>query len=253
MNVTGDVLPLTGERTVPGIAAENYWFRRHEAAYRFAAGFVAGHEVLEIGCGEGYGTAQLSSVATRILGIDYDATTITHAAGTYPQVAFARANLAALPVTTRRVHSVVALQVIEHVWNHPEFVRECLRVLRPGGLLLVTTPNRLTFSPGLDTPVNPFHTKEFTADELVDLVSGCGFDVTHVLGLHAGVRLERLDGKHGGSFVGAQLAAPPQQWSAQLRGDVAAVRAEDFPIVAADVHDVNESLDLVVLARRPAG
>ena len=246
-----DALPLTGERTVPGIPAENYWFRRHEIAYAFAQPLVAGLTVLEVGCGEGYGTAMLARTASSVLGIDYDAITIAHAASRYPRARFARGNLAALPVRSASVDLVATLQVIEHVWNHPEFVRECLRVLRPGGLLLVTTPNRLTFSPGLDTPVNPFHTKEFTATELVDLLARCGFVGAEVRGLHAGARLRGLDAEHGGSFVDAQLAAPPDGWSAQLAADVASVVADDFAVLAAEVHEVDESLDLVVLARRP--
>jgi SAM-dependent methyltransferase len=246
-------LPLTGERTVPGVPAENYWFRRHEVAYQFAVPFVAGRSVLEVGCGEGYGTALLASAADRILGVDYDAPTVAHARATYPRASFVRANLAALPVASRAVDVVATLQVVEHVWNHPEFVRECLRVLRPGGQLLVTTPNRLTFSPGLDAPVNPFHTHEFTATELVDLLTRCGFEIDSVRGLHAGPRLAALDGKHGGSFVDAQLAAPPDEWSEQLREDVISVRSADFAVLAADVYGVDESLDLVVLARRPVG
>ena len=243
-------LPLTGERTGPGIAAENYWFRRHEAAYEVAVPYVAGRSVLEVGCGEGYGTALLASAAGRVLGVDYDALTVAHAAASYPQASFVRANLAALPVPSASVDVVATLQVIEHVWNHPEFVRECLRALRPGGLLLVTTPNRLTFSPDPDAPVNPFHTHEFTSAELTDLLSTCGFAIDRVLGLHAGPRLRALDTHYRG-FVTAQLAAPPERWSERLRDDVAAVGTRDFAVLAADVHSVDESLDLVVLARRP--
>lgn len=245
-------LPLTGERTVPGIPEENYWFRRHQVAYEFALPYATGRSVLEVGCGEGYGTALLASVARQILGVDYDAYTAVHAAATYPQAWFVRANLAALPVRSASIEVVATLQVIEHVWNHPQFVRECLRVLRPGGLLLVTTPNRLTFSPGLDEPVNPFHTKEFTAAELTELLASCGFQIDTVLGLHPGERLRELDRVHAGSFVDAQLASPPEHWSTRLRRDVAAIDTADFTVLAADVHDVDESLDLLVLARRPA-
>ena len=135
-----------------------------------------------------------------------------------------RANLAALPVASRSVDLVATLQVIEHVWDHPQFVRECLRVLRPGGRLLVTTPNRITFSPGLERPVNPFHTVEFSAAELVTLLQSCGFAVETVAGLHAGSRLAGLDAVHGGSFVDAQLSTVPAQWDATLRADVESVR-----------------------------
>jgi SAM-dependent methyltransferase len=248
--ITG-ILPLTGERTVPGVPDENYWFRRHEIAYRFALPYVAGKGVLEVGCGEGYGTALLAGEAAGIVGVDYDALTTAHAATTYPQARFVRANLAALPMPSESVDVVATLQVIEHVWNHREFVGECLRVLRPGGLLFVTTPNRLTFSPGLDEPVNPFHTKEFTAGDLSELLVKCGFEIASVRGLHAGARLVGLDRVHGGSFVDAQLATPPDGWSATLRSDVESITSDDFAVLTDAERDVDESLDLVIMATRP--
>ena len=70
---------------------------------------------------------------------------------------------------------MVNFQVIEHLWDQPQFVRECARVLRPSGLLMVSTPNRITFSPGRDTPINPFHTRELNADELTELLVDAGF------------------------------------------------------------------------------
>jgi SAM-dependent methyltransferase len=249
--VSSASLPLTGERTVPGVPAENYWFRRHEIAYRFARAHVERRRVLEVGCGEGYGTALLAGAAAQVVGVDYDALTVAHAAARYPQAAFVRGNLAALPIASRSVDLLATLQVIEHVWNHGEFVAECLRVLRPGGRLLVTTPNRLTFSPGLDAPLNPFHTKEFTAAELTVLLTEGGLAIDEVRGLHAGPRLDAYDRAHGGSFVEAQLAAPPDAWSAALLADVESIAADDFTVVPAAERDIDRSLDLVVLAHRP--
>ena len=72
------------------------------------------------------------------------------------------ANLAALPLADSSVDIVINFQVIEHLWDQPQFVSECARVLRPGGRLLMSTPNRITFTPGSDTPVNPFHTGNST-------------------------------------------------------------------------------------------
>jgi 2-polyprenyl-3-methyl-5-hydroxy-6-metoxy-1,4-benzoquinol methylase len=239
-------LPLTGERTVPGIPAENYWFRRHEAAYEFLAPQAAGRVLLEVGCGEGYGTDLLARTAQRVLAIDYDATTLAHASNRYPSARFVRANLAALPVASGAVDVVATLQVIEHVWDHGQFIDECRRVLRPGGRLIVTTPNRLTFSPGLDAPVNPFHTKEFTAAELTGLIGARGFAVDAVLGLHAGPRLAELDARYG-SFVDAQLEVAPERWSAELLDDVTSIGTADFPI---HEREVDASLDLLVLAHR---
>lgn len=242
-------MPLTGERTVPGVPQENYWFRRHEAAYEFVAPLVAGRVALDVGCGEGYGPALLARSARRILGIDYDKLATAHAAHNHSQAYFVRANLAALPVPSASVDVVVTLQVIEHVWNHGEFVRECRRVLRPGGLLVVTTPNRLTFSPGLDEPANPFHTREFSAAELVHLLAVNGFDVQAASGLHGGPRVRELDRRYG-SFVEAQLSSPPDEWPAALRDDVASITTADFGVLAADRGDIDESLDLVILVRR---
>src|SRR5206468_3254482 len=91
-------LPLTGERTVPGIVEENYWFRRHEAAYLALRPYCVDAFVLEAGCGEGYGADLLARGAVGVLGLDYDALTLRHVARTYPGVYPARANLAALPV-----------------------------------------------------------------------------------------------------------------------------------------------------------
>ena len=86
------------------------------------------------------------------LGLDYDATAIGYAAATYagPRRGFAGANLAALPVRTGAADVVTALQLIEHVWDHAEFLRECHRVLRPGGQLVVTTPEPADLLPRLD-------------------------------------------------------------------------------------------------------
>ena len=244
-----DPLPLTGERTVPGIATENYWFRRHEAAYRHLVPHVAGATVLEVGSGEGYGTDLLAETARSVLGIDYDSAAVVHARSRYRLPRFVRGNLAALPVRSGSVDVVASLQVIEHVWDHAQFVRECLRVVRPGGRLFVTTPNRLTFSPGRETPLNPFHTKEFTAAEVTDLLAGCGLVVDAVLGLHAGPRLRELDARYG-SFVDAQLAGDPSSWTADLLADVVDVGTDDFVVRP---RDIDASLDLVVTAHRSSG
>ncbi|GAA4539647.1 methyltransferase domain-containing protein [Pseudonocardia xishanensis] len=242
-----ETLPLTGERTVPGIAHENYWFRRHEAVYAALAPRCAGRTVLEAGCGEGYGADLLARTAGRVVGLDYDALTAAHAARRYPDVAVARANLVALPVVTGSVDVVVSLQVVEHLWDQEGFLAECRRVLRPGGELLVSTPNRITFSPGRDTPLNPFHTRELSPAELADLVRGSGFADVRVLGLHHGPRLRTLDARHGGSLIDAQVAVVlgDGAWPADLLADVAAVTAADFVLTP---EDLDASLDLLVTA-----
>jgi SAM-dependent methyltransferase len=249
--VTPDsTLPLTGERTVPGIPEENYWFRRHEAVYVALRDLVAGAVVLEAGCGEGYGAGMLAEVAAGVLALDLDAVTAAHVARRYPGTGVARANLVALPVRDGGVDAVVSLQVIEHLWEQERFLRECFRVLRPGGALVVSTPNRLTFSPGRDTPLNPFHTRELSAAELAGLVRDAGFTDVEVHGVHHGPRLRELDARHGGSLVDAQVtvALAGGTWPAALRTDVESVTVADF---ALQPGEVDVSLDLVAFATRP--
>lgn len=248
--MTVEPLPLTGERTVPGVPQENYWFRRHEAAYVALRRYCVDAVVLEAGCGEGYGAELMAGVARLVVGLDYDAVTIGHVQRAYPRVRAVRGNLAGLPLRSSTVDVVANLQVIEHLWDQAGFLAECARVLRPGGRLLVTTPNRITFSPGRDTPLNPFHTRELSAAELAGLLRAAGLRVHELVGVHHGPRLRALDERYGGSIVGPQVAAVVAGggWPAGLLADVAAVSSADFEVRAAGI---DESLDLVAVAVRP--
>ena len=115
-------LPLTGERTVPGLAEENYWFRRHEVVYERLADRCAGRDVLEAGCGEGYGADLIADVARRVIGLDYDDSAVAHVTARYPRVEMLHGNLAALPLPDEAVDVVVNFQVIEHLWDQGQFV-----------------------------------------------------------------------------------------------------------------------------------
>ena len=240
---------------MPGIAHENYWFRRHEAVYRALAPDCRDAVVLEAGVGEGYGAALLAEGARRVVGLELDASTAVHVARRYgTALDVVRADLQALPLPDAAVDVIVTLQVIEHLADQPGFLRECARVLRPGGRLHCSTPNRLTFSPGnalTDRPLNPFHTRELAAEDLVPLVMDAGLAVSAVRGLHHGPRLAARDARHGGSLVDAQvaLALSGQEWPAALRADVEAVGVDEFDLRA---DDVDGSLDLVVSAVRPS-
>ncbi|HJQ44756.1 MAG TPA: class I SAM-dependent methyltransferase [Amycolatopsis sp.] len=244
-------LHLTGERTVPGVPAENYWFRRHEAAYRALLPYYVG-TVLEAGCGEGYGAALIAERAERVVALDYDEPTTAHVAGCYPQVGAVRGNLAFLPLRSSTVDVVANFQVIEHLWDQVGFLAECRRVLRPGGRLLVTTPNRLTFTPDSDIPLNPYHTRELAPSELDLLLREAGFEIELLHGLHHGPAVRALDERYGGSVIDAQLAVvmgslPGQaSWPEPLLADVAAIPADGF-----EIHGdrLDESLDLVAVAR----
>ncbi|HYT09417.1 MAG TPA: class I SAM-dependent methyltransferase [Mycobacteriales bacterium] len=240
-------LQLTGERTLPGVPVENYWFRRHEAAYDGLLPFCRGALVLEAGCGEGYGADRIATVASRVVAIDYDAGSAAHVARAYGRVRAVRGNVAALPFAGGAFEVVASLQVIEHLWDQPAFLAECRRVLRPAGTLLLSTPNRLTFAVA-NRPMNPFHHRELSARELTDLLTAGGFEVARLLGLRHGRRLRGLDRRFS-SLVDAQLAGPPSAWHPELRREVARVRTRDFELTG---DDLDGSLDLVVVAvRRP--
>jgi SAM-dependent methyltransferase len=247
--VTSPALTLTGERTLPGIPEENYWFRRHEAAYRWFARFTTGAIVVDAGAGEGYGAAGLRAMgARRVLALDYLPDVCAHVARTYAgRVDAVRGDLQHLPLRDGSIEVVANLQVLEHLHDQPGFLADCARVLRPAGTLLLTTPNRLTFSPGRDSPLNPFHTRELSAAELAELVAP-RFEVTRMLGLSHGPRLRRWEKRHG-SLIDAQLAHEPATWRPDVRRLVASVTTRDFVVSAADV---DASLDLVLVAyRRP--
>lgn len=231
-------LPLTGERTVPGLLQENYWFRRHEAAYAAAAVRCRGGRVLEAGAGEGYGAAAIHAAgAATVVALDYDAAAADHVRATYglPTV---RGNLVALPFTDGAFDAVLSLQTIEHLWDQAGFVAECARVLTPGGRLVLTTPNRATFPPG-----NPFHSRELTAAELTSLVGDTPLRVEALLGFRHGPRLD----SYPGDLVAEQLTADPDAWPARLAAFVAGITADDF-VLSPD--DLDGCLDLYLVAVR---
>jgi SAM-dependent methyltransferase len=248
-DTSGPWLPLTGERTIPDLDVENYWFRRHEVVYQRLAQRCAGRDILEAGFGEGYGADLLTGIARSVIGVDYDESAVAHVRARYPRVQAVHGNLAQLPLPDASVDVVVNFQVIEHLWDQPQFVDECRRVLRPSGVLMMSTPNRITFTPGSDTPINPFHTRELNAAELTELLVDGGFKVAALSGIFHGQRLRALDAKYGGSIIEAQIARAlaDAPWPPDLLADIAGITTDDFDLAAADIDD---SLDLVAIAVR---
>ena len=229
--------PLTGERTVPGVASENYWFQRHVAAYRLAASRVEG-VVVDAGCGEGYGSAILARRARRVIGLDIDGPTLAHARARYPAVGFVRAELSRLPVGT--VDGVVCLQVLEHLEDADGFLRECSRVLRPGGALVLSTPNRLTFPAG----INPFHIHEFDPRELETLL-GRRFSDVRLGGVTHGRRLRWLERALGEPIQQRLVRTPYPELPLPVRAALRTVTAGSF--VAC--RDAERALDLFAVCR----
>ncbi len=247
-------LVATGERTAPGLPDEEYWFARHEVAYRWIAQRLAPlRVVVDAGAGEGYGAAMLPGPA---IALEYDAAACAHIARAYPGVHVAQANLAALPLRSASADAITCLQVVEHLWDLRGFLRECRRALRPGGELVVTTPQRLTFSPGLDRgakPVNPFHVEEFDGEQLHALLEDAGFDTVEMRGVHHGPRLSEWEARHG-SIVTAQVSASLSgTWPTDLREMVRSVTTQDFVIDDAGMPAASTNIataqDLLAIAR----
>ncbi|MEQ4204557.1 methyltransferase domain-containing protein [Actinopolymorpha sp. B17G11] len=246
-----DALPLTGERTMPGIWHENYWFRRHEVVYHWvaeqflAAGAGPSWRVLDAGVGEGYGADLLRrTTGARVAALDYDADVTAHVRRTYPDVPVLRGNLVALPYASHVFDAVVSLQTIEHLWDQPAFLAECVRVTRPGGRIVLSTPNRLTFPPG-----NICHAHELVGSELRALLERAGLESTTVAGLHHGERILAWEHRHG-DLVKAQLADPPEDWSPELAAFVTSLVDEDFHLRAGigEGADLDAALDLLSVA-----
>ncbi|HWZ30421.1 MAG TPA: methyltransferase domain-containing protein [Bryobacteraceae bacterium] len=164
---------FTGERVVPGAVNEDLW-AEHIARYAFAARYVSGGRVLDLGCGTGYGTAELAPGSRDTIGIDISYDAVQYARLNYPlqNLHFLRGTVTALPIADASVDLITAFEVIEHLEDWPLLISEARRVLHPDGLFLVSTPNRLyyTDSRGTEGP-NPFHVHEFTFAEFRDALS----------------------------------------------------------------------------------
>lgn len=238
-----ETLPLTGERTAPGIPSENYWFQRHVAAYRFAARLLTG-TVVDAGCGEGYGSAILASSAAKVISLDVDLPTLSRAASRYRSAEFAVADLHRVPLADSSVDWIVCLQVIEHLENAHTFVREAARVLGPGGTLIVSTPNRLTFPSGL----NPFHSHEHDASELRELLSP-GFAEVRLLGTAHRAGIRWLEGALGEPLQHRLVRTPYGGLPPALRLMIRAISPRSFRIV----DEPDGALDLVAVCRSPRG
>lgn len=158
-------LALTGERTLPDVPEENYWFRRHLAVYEWIAPRCSGMDVVDMACGEGYGSAVLAARAARVTGVDANPEAHEHARAKYSahNLRFVRD---LVETHSERCDAVVFLQTIEHVQDPEGILRHFKSMLRPGGAVYVTTPNVLTLAPeGAEKSDNPWHVKEYRPEE----------------------------------------------------------------------------------------
>jgi SAM-dependent methyltransferase len=177
-------LELTGERTLPDVPAENYWYRRHLAVYEWIAARVVGAAVLDMACGEGYGSLVLARSAASVVGVDGNPEAHEHASLKYsrPGLSFAWGAVETFG-SPGTFDAVVFLQTIEHVVDPVAVLEHFRSLLKPGGVAYVSTPNVLTLAPqGAARSDNPWHLREYRADEFASLCGGV-FDRVEVLGL----------------------------------------------------------------------
>jgi 2-polyprenyl-3-methyl-5-hydroxy-6-metoxy-1,4-benzoquinol methylase len=160
-------LELTGERTLPDVPAENYWYRRHLAVYEWIGARVIGKRVLDMACGEGYGSAVLARGAASVLGVDANPEAFEHARLRYTaqNLQFER-GMVENHGEPGSYDAVVFLQTIEHVHDPVAVLRHFSSLLADGGVAYVSTPNLLTLAPpGAPKSSNPWHLKEYRAHE----------------------------------------------------------------------------------------
>ena len=158
-------LQLTGERTLPDVPEENYWFRRHLVVYEWIASRVGGRRVVDLACGEGYGSAVLARNAISVVGVDANPDAFEHARLKYsgPKLSFERTMI---ELWDGDADCVVFLQTIEHVQDPDAVLGRIRELIGRDGVAYVSTPNVLTLAPeGEERSGNPWHVKEYRAEE----------------------------------------------------------------------------------------
>lgn len=167
-------LQRTSERVVadqpPTSLAEWATLKSHLATYRWATEECKGLEVLDYGCGTGYGTAMVAETAATAIGVDVAREAVGYASVRYPgpNLTF-RTVSGPLPFSDASFDRVLSFQVLEHVDPHP-YLSEVVRVLRPGGRALFATPNREVRLFCWQRPWNRWHLTEWDPDEFGDLL-----------------------------------------------------------------------------------
>jgi len=166
------ILPFTGERFTPECVREIWYEHMHRYAY--AAGFVAGKRVLDAACGEGYGSALLAHAGASVLGVDIDGQTIAHAQQRYAEVDrldFMQGDVTGLDhLADASFDVVVSFETLEHVHEQQRMVAGFRRLLAPGGLLLISSPDKRTYS-DMRGYQNEFHVRELYRDQLEALLA----------------------------------------------------------------------------------
>jgi SAM-dependent methyltransferase len=162
-------LEWTGERLIPGVQGDVALEHLHR--YALARSLAEGKEVLDIACGEGYGAALLAQVAAQVTGVDISERAIQHARRKYasPNLRFETGICSRIPLPDASIDLVVSFETLEHVDDQDAMLGEIRRVLRPGGMAIISTPNKRNYSERTQYE-NPYHLKELYAGEFFNLL-----------------------------------------------------------------------------------
>lgn len=175
-------IPQTAERVSQCDASDNYVFQRSLLAYVYAAGRVGG-DVLEIGTGSGYGVEVIAPKAERFVTVDKH-TPAAELLEAHGNVEFRQMSVPPLNgIADESVDCVISFQVIEHIKRDSDFVKEVHRVLKRGGIFIVSTPNSQ-----MSLTRNPWHIREYTPDEFNSLLGGV-FSEVEALGVEGNERV----------------------------------------------------------------
>jgi len=241
-------LELTGERTLPDVPEENYWYQRHLVVYRWIARRVAGLRVVDMACGEGYGSDVLAGGgAASVVGVDANPEAHDHARLRYvrPNLRFARD---LVETFSEPCDAVVFLQTIEHVRNPDEVLEHFKALVGPQGVVFVTTPNVLTLAPeGAERSGNPWHIKEYRPEEFRALCAA-HFASVELYGLfHARkLRLHQLAIEHAGwDAIHARLRITKPFYDRFTP----AISVRDFALRGEATCDLARALDFLAVLR----
>jgi SAM-dependent methyltransferase len=239
-------LPLTGERTLPDIPQENYWFRRHLAVYEWIAAQVRGMRVIDMACGEGYGADVLARCARSVVGVDANLQAHEHARLRYrrPQLRFARD---LVETFSEPADAVVFLQTIEHLQD-PRAVLERFRSLvGESGVVYVSTPNVLTLAPkGAQRSDNPWHVHEYRAGEFEQLCCGTFGNVE----MHGVFHARKLRAHELALRLGWDAVHPRLRLTKPFYGRFTpAISASDFALKPAGECGLDRALDFIAVCR----
>lgn len=245
------------ERTLPSRSDPTYG--PHCAMYRFIAGRLgAAEQILDLSCGEGYGTAILAASGATVLGVDIAPGAVLSARSRQNvdgrRLAFLVADGTRLPLPTASFGAVCSVETLEHTEDDAAFLGEIARVLAPDGAAAITTPNRER--PGWRRiPPNPYHVREYTAGELESLLRGV-FHQVQILGLHDPQGIHNPESGRARTLslinridaLGLRRVVPRRLRNLAMRrmGTVlpADVRTEDFPVSDTDVENATNLIAL---------